>query len=172
MVTVFLAVLGVLLVVLGWKLFWFFVGVVGFAAGLQAVQLYFGPQPFWLLWAAGLVCGIVGAILALFFQKLAIGIGGFVAGSTIALHLMLMMGYNPVELVTLIGGVVGAVALYLLFDWALIVLSSVMGATLIIEALGWRSAYSAVLFVALVLAGALFQARQLVVSRKGGRQRP
>ena len=174
MVNVFSALLGVLLVVLGWKLFWFFVGVVGFAAGLQAVQLYFGPQPFWLLWAAGLVCGIVGAILALFFQKLAIGIGGFAAGSTIAHHLMLMMmGYDPVELVTLIGGVVGAVALYLLFDWALIVLSSVMGATLVIEALGWRSAYcaySAVLFVALVSAGVLLQARQLVVSRKTGRR--
>jgi hypothetical protein len=52
-----MAVSGALLLVLGWKLFWLFVGVVGFAAGLQAAQLYFGPQPFWVLWAAGLVCG-------------------------------------------------------------------------------------------------------------------
>ena len=59
-----LAASGVVLLVLGWKLFWLFVGVVGFAVGLQAAQLVFGPQPFWLLWAAGLVCGIIGAVLA------------------------------------------------------------------------------------------------------------
>ncbi|MDX2455510.1 DUF4203 domain-containing protein [Desulfosarcina sp.] len=162
-----LAASGVVLLVLGWKLFWLFVGVLGFAAGLQAAQLVFGPQPFWVLWAAGLVCGIIGAILALFFQKLAIGIGGFVAGSIIALHLTLMMGYDPGALVALIGGVVGVVALYLLFDWALIILSSVAGATFIIEALGRHSPYASVLSAVLVAAGIIFQARLLIVSRKG-----
>ena len=162
-----LAASGVLLLVLGWKLFWLFVGVVGFAAGLQAVQLYLGPQPFWMLWAAGLVCGIIGAVLALFFQKLAIGIGGFVAGSTIALHLTIMMGYHPGALVTLIGGVVGAVGLYLLFDWALIILSSLVGTSLIVEALGLHAPYAPVLSAVLVAAGVIFQARLLIVSRKG-----
>ena len=167
MVDVFLAVLGALLLVLGWKLFWLFVGAVGFAAGLQAAQLYFGPQPFWVVWAAGLVCGVIGAILALFFQKLAIGIGGFVAGATIALHLALMMGYHPGALVNLIGGVVGAVALYLLFDWALIILSSVAGAIFIIEALDRHAPYAPLLSAVLVAAGIIFQARLLIVSRKG-----
>jgi hypothetical protein len=162
-----LAASGVVLLVLGWKVFWLFVGMLGFAAGLQAAQLYFGPQPFWVLWAAGLVCGIIGAVLALFFQKLAIGIGGFVAGSTIALHLTLMMGHDPGALVVLIGGVVGVVALYLLFDWALIILSSVAGAAFIIEALGRQAPYAPVLSVVLIAAGVIFQARLLIVSRKG-----
>jgi hypothetical protein len=164
-----LAASGVLLLMLGWKLFWLFVGVVGFAAGLQAVQLYLGPQPFWVLWVVGLVCGIIGAILALFFQKLAIAIGGFVAGSTIALHLTLMTGYEPAALVPLIGGVVGAAALYLLFDWALIILSSLVGAGLLIEALGRHAPYAPVLSAILVAAGVIFQARLLIVSRKGNR---
>ena len=168
MVNVFLAVLGVLLLVLGWKVFWLFVGVVGFALGLQMVQLVLGPQPFWILWVAGLVCGIIGAILALFFQKLAIGIGGFMAGSTIALHLSLMTGYDAGVLVALIGGVVGAVALYLLFDWALIILSSVVGTTFIIEAMGRQAPYAPVLSAVLITAGVIFQARLLIVSRKGG----
>ena len=168
MANIFLAVLGVLLLVLGWKVFWLFVGVVGFAAGLQAAQLFLGPQPFWVLWAAGLICGVIGAVLALLFQKLAIVIGGFVAGSTIALHLTLMMGFDAGALVALIGGVAGAVALYLLFDWALIILSSVAGATLIIEALGRQGSYAPVLSVVLIAAGVIFQARLLIVSRKGG----
>ena len=167
MANIFLAVLGVLLLVLGWKFFWLFVGVVGFAAGLQAAPIVFGPQPFWMLWAAGLMCGIIGAILALFFQHLAIAIGGFEAGSTIALHLMLMLGYEPGALIVLIGGAVGAVALYLLFDWALIILSSVVGATFIIVALGWQSPYASALLMALIAAGVVFQARLLIVSRKG-----
>jgi hypothetical protein len=164
--TIGLVVSGVALLVLGWKLFWLFVGLVGFAAGLQAAQLLLGPQPFWILWAAGLVCGIIGAVLALFFQRLAIGIGGFVAGSTIALHLTLMMGHQPGALVALIGGIVGAVALYLLFDWALILLSSVAGATFIIEALGRHAPYAPVLTAALIAAGVIFQARLLIVSRR------
>ena len=164
-----LAASGVVLLVLGWKLFWLFVGVLGFAAGLQVAQLVFGPQPFWVLWTAGLVCGIIGAILALFFQKLAIGIGGFVAGSTIALHLTLMMGLDPGALVVLIGGVVGVVALYLLFDWALIILSSLVGTSFIIEALGRHAPYAPALSAVLVAAGIIFQARLLIVSRKGNR---
>ena len=165
--TIVLAVSGVALLVLGWKLFWLFVGVVGFAAGLQAVQLFLAPQPFWVLWAAGLVCGVIGAVLALFFQKLAIGVGGFVAGSTIALHLTTMMGYHPGLLVTVIGGVLGAVALYLLFDWALIVLSSAAGAACIVEAIGRDAPYAPVLSGVLIVAGVVFQARRLLVSRKG-----
>jgi hypothetical protein len=169
MINIFLTVLGVLLLVLGWRLFWFFVGVVGFAAGLQAVQYYFDPQPFWMLWVAGLVCGFIGAILALFFQKLAIGIGGFLAGSTMALHLTLMMGWQPGTLVILIGGVTGAVALYLIFDWALIILSSMAGAAIIVEALGQRVPYAMVLYAILIAAGVIFQARLLMVSRKRDR---
>jgi len=164
-----LAASGVVLLVLGWKVFWLFVGMLGFAAGLQAAQLYFGPQPFWVLWAAGLVCGIIGAVLALFFQKLAIGIGGFVAGSTIAIQLMLMMGHDPGALVALIGGVGGVVALYLLFDWALIILSSLVGTSFIIEALGRHAPYAPALSAVLVAAGVIFQARLLIVSRKGNR---
>jgi len=164
-----LAIAGLLLLVMGWKLFWLFVGVVGFAAGFKAAQLFFGPQPFWVLWAAGLICGIIGAVLALFFQKLAIAVGGFVAGSIITLHLTLTMGYDVGAVVALIGGIVGSVALYLLFDWTLIILSSLAGATFILEGLGWRFPYASLLFVVLIAAGVIFQGRLLMFSRKGDR---
>lgn len=161
-----MAVSGVLLLALGWKLFWLFVGLVGFAAGFQAAQLYFGPQPFWMLWVVGLICGIIGAMLALFFQHLAIAVGGFAAGGTLAIHLMLMLGYHPGGVVALLGGVIGAAALYLLFDWALIVLSSFVGTGLIIEALGRHAPYAPVLSVLLIVAGVIFQARLLTASRE------
>ena len=164
--TLVLAVLGSLLLVLGWKLFWLFVGVVGFAAGLQVANFYFGLQPFWVLWMIGLICGIFGAVIALFFQHLAIAVGGFVAGSTISLHLMTLIGPKAGMLTLIIGGIIGAVALYLLFDWALIFLSSVIGAALMVDALAWRYPYSMALVLALSAAGVIFQARLLIASRK------
>jgi hypothetical protein len=47
-------VLGLALLFMGWRLFWLFVGVAGFAAGLQAAPLLFGMQPFAILWGVGL----------------------------------------------------------------------------------------------------------------------
>jgi hydrogenase-4 membrane subunit HyfE len=69
----------------------------------------------------------------------------------------------------LIGGVVGVVAMYLLFDWALIILSSLVGASFIIEALGRQAPYAPALTAVLVAAGVIFQAWMLIVSRKGNR---
>ncbi len=162
-----LAVAGVALLVLGWKLFWLFVGVVGFAAGLQAAPLVFGPQPFWMFWAAGLMCGIIGAILALFLQNFAIAIGGFAAGGIIAIHLMSTLGHTVGLPIALIGGVVGMAALVLLFDWALIILSSAAGASFIAEAVGSRFSSAPALFLALMATGVIFQAALLKASRKG-----
>jgi hypothetical protein len=164
-----LAILGVALLLLGWKLFWLFVGVVGFTVGLQAAPWIFGPQPLWMLWAAGLICGLIGTVLALFFQHVAIAVGGFVAGITIAFRLMLMLGHDPGAGILLAGGVLGAVALYLLFDWALIVLSSMVGAIFILEALGWQIPYAPVLLAATIAAGVVFQVRLLIASRQAGR---
>ena len=167
MQNIFLAVVGVLLLTLGWKLFWMFVGAVGFAAGLQAAQSLIGPQPFWMLWGAGLVCGITGAILALFFQHLAVAIGGFIAGGILALRLLPMVGYTATGTIVLIGGVIGAVALVLLFDWALVVLSSMAGAAFVVNAIVGRSfPYAPWLFLVVAAAGVVFQSRQLVTSRK------
>lgn len=167
--TLLLGISGMALLLFGWKLFWLFVGVAGFTVGLQTAPWILGPQPLWILWAAGLICGLIGAVLALFFQHVAIAVGGFVAGSTIAFRLMLMLGHDPGAVILLTGGVLGAVALYLLFDWALIVLSSMVGATLILEALGRQIPYAPVLLSVAIVAGVVFQVRLLMTSRPAGR---
>ena len=67
------------------------------------------------------------------------------------------MGITAVPLISLIGGIIGAVLLYVLFDWALIGLSSVAGATLITQVLNWNLRVEMVLYFALIAAGVLFQ---------------
>jgi hypothetical protein len=149
---------GVFLLVFGCRLFWLFVGTVGFVAGFQLAQTYVGGQPEWVLWAIGLAFGCLGAVLALFFQKLAIGLGGFAAGGYVAMYLSSLLGAAPLLWIYLAGGIIGAVLLYLLFDWALVFLSSVAGAALIVQSIHWVPRFQFLLYVILIIAGVAVQA--------------
>ena len=80
--------IGLVLLVLGRRLFWVFVGCVGFVVGAQMAQLYLELQPVWIVWAIALLSGLVGALLAVFFQTLAIGLAGLAVGSTTAVYLL------------------------------------------------------------------------------------
>ena len=153
--------IGVMLLGLGRRLFWLFVGCVGFVAGLQMAQLYLGLQPVWMVWAIALLFGLFGALLAMFFQTLAIGLGGFAAGSTITAYIASMLGYVAVPPIIIIGGIAGAILLFVTFDWALIGLSSVAGATLIVQSLKLSSQVEIILYTVLIAAGVVFQATML-----------
>lgn len=128
-----LIIAGVAALLLGRQLFWLFIAVVGFTAGLAFAQSELIHQPQWMIWAVGLAVGIVSLILALFIQKLAIVLGGFAAGAFVAMRLGFLWGNELHPAAVLLAGVAGAVLLYIFFDWALIVLSSAAGAALIIE---------------------------------------
>jgi len=173
MTAIVFAGMGILLLSQGWRLFWMFVGVVGFAAGLRTAQLYFGTQPIWMFWMMGIVCGIIGAAGAVFFQRVAVAVGGFTAGSILIFHLApLLTGQNANLVLGLGGGILGAVTLYLIFDWALILLSSIVGATFVLDALGWSTPYAPVLFLLLAAVGVVFQSRSLKVSRNSVERNP
>src|SRR3974377_1590177 len=76
---------GAAILLLGRKLFWLFVGAMGFVLGAEiATQVTHEPVLI-LLVAIGL--GILGALLAVLFQKVAVGLVGFFAGGRIAVAL-------------------------------------------------------------------------------------
>src|SRR5436309_1689878 len=77
--------IGAIILLFGRKLFWLCVAAVGFAAGIEiAPHLVQQPTPLLALTFA-LVLGFVGALVALFLQKIAIAIAGFLAGGKLAL---------------------------------------------------------------------------------------
>jgi len=161
MIDILHILIGLILLGLGRRLFWLFVGCVGFVAGLQMAQLYLGLQPVWMVWAIALLFGLVGTLLAMFFQTLAIGLGGFAAGSTIAAYIAGMVGYTAVPSIIFIGGMAGVILLAATFDWALIGLSSVAGSTLIVQSLNVTSQAGMVLYAVLIVLGVVFQATML-----------
>ncbi len=162
------AVVGVIILLFGRKLFWLCVAAVGFAAGVElAPHLVQQPSPLLALTFA-LILGFVGALLALFLQKIAIAIVGFISGGKLALAVAAAFVGNSVEfywVIFIIGGIVGALLLLLLFDWALIFLSSMVGAYLILSAVKIPPTGTTILFVVLVIVGVLVQAGALRRSR-------
>ncbi len=158
------ALIGIVILFFGRKLFWLCVAAVGFAAGVEiAPHLVHEPSPLLALTVA-LVLGLIGALLALFLQKIAIAVLGFLAGGKLAGAIAAAFFVQYAQHSTFIflaGGVVGAILLLVLFDWALIVVSSLIGAHLIQSAIMLPASGSTIVFIGLVVLGILVQAASL-----------
>jgi hypothetical protein len=163
MLSIISIVLGVALLVAGRKLFWLFVGAAGFVAGLQlATQFWQGPELLAIV--VGLVVGVIFALLAIFLQGAAIGVAGFLAGGYILTVVADMVGLSQGAfswIVYVIGGIIGLLLVIFLFDWALITLSSLAGASLVTQALLIPSGIASVVFLALVIVGIVIQGSML-----------
>ena len=161
MPTIILRILaGLALLTLGRKLFWLFVGIVGFVFGFSlATQFFQGPE--WTVLIIALVAGLLGVLLALVVQQVAVALAGFIAGGYVVISLLNELGRDTGQLYwafVIIGGIVGAVLVLALFEWALIVLSSLTGAALIVQTIHPGTLLAAVLFAVLLIAGVVIQA--------------
>jgi hypothetical protein len=159
MLNVINLVLGTALLVAGRKLFWLFIGVIGFITGIQLAARFFnGPE--WTAILIGVIVGIIFAVLAVFIEALAIGVAGFIAGGFILTTFTSMLGLNEGLLfwvIYAIGGVIGILLVMFLFDWALITLSSLAGASLIVQSLSSGGGSGSFIFLLLFIAGVVIQ---------------
>src|SRR5205823_6728089 len=153
--------IGAIILLFGRRIFWLCVAAVGFAAGMQvAPHLMHEPTPVLQL-SIAIVFGFIGALLALFLQKIAIAIAGFLAGGKLAMALVaafIAEGARYPGIAFVIGGIIGAILLLALFDWALIVMSSVVGAYLIGQTIVLPQTGATILFIALAAVGIVVQA--------------
>lgn len=160
------ALIGIVILLFGRKLFWLCVAAVGFAAGVEiAPHLVHEPSPLLALIIA-LVLGVLGALLALFLQKVAIAVVGFLAGGKLAgaIAAAFLIHYGQYStIIFVVGGIVGAILLLVLFDWALIVVASLIGAHLIVYqgAITLPPTGSTIVFLGLAVVGIIVQAASL-----------
>jgi hypothetical protein len=158
-------IVGLMVLTLGRKLFWLFVGAVGFVLGISLVSQLFSAAPFWLVLVIASVAGVLGAVLALFVQHVAIGLAGFIGGGYVLISVLDFLGLQvssvPVWLIFLIGGIIGLILIMALFSWTLVVLSSLTGASLVVQGGHLNPEISAILFVVLVIVGLVVQANLL-----------
>ncbi|MGI8955921.1 MAG: DUF4203 domain-containing protein [Chthoniobacterales bacterium] len=154
-------VVGIALLLFGRRLFWLFVAALGFAIGLQLAPYLSQHPPLWLSLVLSLGLGLLGAIIALLLQKIAIGIAGFLVGGRVAVAIAAAFLVNHAHysaITFVIGGIVGAILLLALFDWALIIFSSIEGARLIAAAVHLPSTGTGILLIVLAVFGIIMQA--------------
>jgi hypothetical protein len=157
-------ILGMLILAFGRRLYWLFVGIVGFVVGMDLANRLFSGIPQTVILVIALVVGLIAAGLAVFFQRIALAIAGFFLGGYLAAVLIEWFGVNLggyTWLAYILGGIIGVIFIALVFDWALIVLSSMAGATIILQALKAAQPLQALGLIALTVFGVLIQAGML-----------
>ncbi len=164
---------GVALLLLGRRLFWLVVSALGLLVGFALAQRFFPAAQGWVVLAVGLAAGLVAIAVARFVQKLAVAIAAFLVGGYAALWLVIHLGglariaaevgdfaeFAP-WIVFLIGGAVGALFGQFFFRKALIVVSSIVGAFLIVQSLPLEPRWTTLALAALTLFGVFFQRRR------------
>lgn len=160
-VTIVGVLIGILVLFFGRKLFWLCVAALGFAVGVEiAPHLIHQPSAVVALLIA-FVFGVLGALLALFLQKVAIAVLGFLAGGKLASAIAAAFFVQYAQYSTIIfvvGGIIGAILLIAVFNWALIVVSSFIGAYLIQSAIVLPPTGSTLVFLGLAIVGIFVQA--------------
>jgi hypothetical protein len=139
MLTVIGVLVGFLLLLFGRRLYWLFVAGIGFLTGLEIAPRLLPGQPEWVILVAALALALVGTVLAIVAQKFIIALVGFLAGGGTGVLLLRTLGVDSdavAWLVYLTAGVVGVVLVLALFEWGLILLSSLAGANLIVGGVG------------------------------------
>jgi hypothetical protein len=143
----------------GRKLFWLLVGALGFMLGLEvAHRIDFRSE--WMLVLAALSLGALFALLAIFVETVAIGVAGFLGGGLVFLRLATLLGVEAPIVRTvafIVGAILGVAFVIWLFNFALIIISSAAGASMVSSGLVLTAAQRALLFLALLLTGLLVQ---------------
>jgi hypothetical protein len=158
------AIIGAIILFVGRKLFWLCVAAVGFAAGVELAPHIVHEPSTLLSLSIAIVLGFIGALIALFLQKIAIAVAGFLAGGKLATAIaaaFFVQHANYFGVTFIIGGIIGAILLLTLFDWALIFLSAVVGAHLILKTITLPPSGSTILFISLAAVGVIVQAAAL-----------
>ena len=160
-VTIVGVLIGIAILFFGRKLFWLTVAAVGFAVGVEIAPLLVNEASSLLALVIALVFGVLGVLLAFFIQKVAIAVLGFLAGGKLATAIAAAFFVQYAQYSTIIfviGGIIGAILLLAVFGWALIVVSSFIGAYLIQSAIVLPPTGSTLVFIGLAIVGIFVQA--------------
>ncbi len=155
-------IIGAALLVSGRKLFWLFVAAAGFMTGLQiAARAIGGPE--WVGIAVGIFFAIGAALLAVFLKTVAIGVAGFLMGGAVLTGISGFFGLDSglfYWALFLVGGLGGMILIGMFFDLAVIWLSSMAGAYLVMGIIPIDGVWRILTFVAILFVGVIYQTGQ------------
>ncbi|MEM8964673.1 MAG: hypothetical protein AAGD38_24525 [Acidobacteriota bacterium] len=131
--------IGGVLLLFGRQIYWLALGAVGFVVGLHVVrQVVTTATEPWVVPVLALIVGVIGALFAVFAQKLAVRLAGFLLGAGAGVTIVQQLGTatdSALLLAAVIGAVVGILLSGVLFDAALTIISAAIGAILLLNGL-------------------------------------
>jgi hypothetical protein len=159
-------ILGIGLLFSGRRLFWLFVAAAGFFAGVEiTARFWHGPE--WLSIVVGVAVGILFAALAMALKTIAISVAGFFLGGSALLSLAAAFGIERgLFVLYIIGGILGVIFISAFFDWALIAISSLAGASMIARTLEMSRPVAGLIFLLLLIIGIVVQANDMQKDKK------
>lgn len=147
----------------GRRLYWAFVGAIGFISVTEWAIANLQGSPEWVVILMGLAVGVIGALLAIFIRAAGIGLAGFLGGAYIFMTLSNLLEITNPTLdigLILVGGIIGLILILVLFDWALIIISALSGAALLITYIPVKGVSDWVSIAVLTIIGVIVQARE------------
>jgi len=173
---IFDLVFGFLLVFAGRKLFWMCVGIAGFLVGVQSAWAL-GFSNSWMALFIAFSLGCLGALLAISFEWLMVVCGvGFLGGGYLFMNIFPSVAQQDPNswLIFVVGGIVGMCLMVIIFDWTLILISSLLGATLIVNAIYGPQQLRESLFIVSAVTGIVVQylTKGPIDSTAKGRKKP
>jgi hypothetical protein len=155
-------IIGAVVLILGRRLYWLFIGGLGFLLGFALASRFIQDKTGWVALAIAIVCGVICALLVYYLQRLAVVLAGLIGGGYLTMLLMDTLKLNTGNqywLAIVAGGIIGALLVSVLFDWVLILLSSIMGAVLVVRhiSLPIDAQWMVLVFVTLLLFGVWVQ---------------
>jgi hypothetical protein len=154
-------VIGAALLVFGRKGLALFLTALGAMAGVALAGMYLQHMSNGIMIAAMIIGGLAGFAIAFFIQTVGVFLAGILGGGYVGYALADYMGWLPQGfpwIPVIIFALVGIVLAHFLLKWALIILSAVVGAYLLVGAFQLSSSLATPIMIVLAAAGIWFQA--------------
>ncbi|PID84802.1 MAG: hypothetical protein CSB13_11345 [Chloroflexi bacterium] len=151
--------IGSTLLLFGGRYYWWVAGGVGFLFGTNMGSAPDGGVITSSALAMGIIFGFIAAVAAVLVTKLALGLSGFIVGGIFTVRLLELIGWNlgSTMIAFVIGGVLGLLLVIASQDWALIFLSVLTGAGIVVNQLELDPATIGFVYIVLFLVGFGFQ---------------
>ncbi len=160
-VTLVSLIAGLLLLLAGKKTFWLFLALAGVAVAIAFVPRFFPDLDQQSLLLVSIAAGVVGGILAFALSRMLVWVGGFVAGGYLGVIAWQTVAPGPAFpwAAAVVGGILGMLVAKFLFDSALVLASSAVGAALLVHVSGLEGTAGLAALVVLTAAGIMIQGR-------------
>lgn len=155
-----LVVIGFLILVTGHQSGWLYVGGVAFmSGGLLADQLSIAHTELEMI-IFSLTSGALGALLVAYLRRIMVTIAGFISGGYVLYYLPAALGWDTGWINWILVALAGIASAILIFLWGplpLILISTLLGATLIVQHLTFGSLGATGMFIVLSIFGLIAQ---------------